>query len=409
MNEQSMQKLAELAVRSGVSIQIGDDVIIRAPVIALPLIRKVAEEAYKAGAARVHVSYKDDEISRLHYKYESKETLGKPFPFILDELNYFDKPNSAIISILSEDPDAYANTNIDKITAYRRAINKGAEPFYSAMMLSKTRWTVIAYPNQAWAKKAFPDLSDEAALDKLEEYIVHASRCDTPNPVHEWAEHSKRLHARSEILNKLDVDYFEYKNSLGTNIKLGMPKGYVFMGGSERAESGIDFNANIPSEEVFSAPDRNRADGVVHASMPLVYNGKVIKDFWIKFKDGAVESYDAKENKDVLKSIIETDENSNRLGEIALVPYSSPISDLNTLFFETLFDENASCHLALGQAYATCLEGGGNMTKEELMAHGVNDSHTHVDFMIGTSDLSITAATRDGKEVQIFKDGNFVI
>lgn len=409
MNEKSMQKLAELAVRSGVNIQIGDDVIIRAPVIAMPLIRKVTEEAYKSGAARVRVSYIDDEINRLKYKYESKETLSNPFPFILDELNYFDKPNSAIISIISDDPDAFADTDIDKITAYRRAMNTGAERFYSAMMLGKTRWTIIAYPNQAWAKKAFPDLSEKAALDKLEEYIVHASRCDTPNPVQEWAEHSKRLHARSEILNKLDVDYFEYKNSLGTNLKLGMPKGYLFMGGSERAESGIYFNANIPSEEVFSAPDRNRADGIVYASMPLVYNGKIIKDFWIKFKDGAVESYDAQENKDVLKSIIETDENSNRLGEIALVPYSSPISDLKTLFFETLFDENASCHIALGKAYATCLEGGGDMTKEELLAHGVNDSHAHVDFMIGTSDLSIIATTKDGKKVQIFKDGNFVI
>lgn len=409
MDNKTLEKFAHLAVTSGVSLRKGQDLLVSSDIKALPLAHAIVAEAYKVGARKVHIRYCDEKLMAMQLNNESEETLANLFPFVVEERNYFSNGDCAVISVISDDPDAMASVDAKKIAAFTRARMKAWTKHYDAMMGGVMKWTIVAYPNELWAKKMFPTLPADKAMEKLEEYILHASRVDTPDPVKAWEAHSARLHALCKKLNDLDVETFHYKNSLGTDFVVGMPKGYVFNGGSETTVDGEQYNANIPSEEIFSAPDCNKAEGTLRASLPLVHQGKTIENIWITFKDGRVTDCGADTNVDVLKSIIDTDEGSKHLGEIALVPYDSPISDLNTLFYETLFDENASCHFAVGQAYGTCFTNGANMTKEELLAHGINNSLEHVDFMVGTKDLEITAKCRNGKTVKIFTKGNWAI
>ena len=283
---------------------------------------------------------------------------------------------------------------------------KGLAPYYDKAMSNKIKWTIIAYPHPEWAKLMFPDLDEKDAYKKLGKYIAKTTRVDNDDPVAAWGEHAENLRRRCELLNAAKIKSFRYRNKLGTDVVVGMPENYVFAGGAEEC-NGETFNANMPTEEIFSAPDCNRVDGIIKAAMPLCYNGKIIEGITLKLKDGAIIDFDAKTNKDVLKGIIETDEGSRRLGEIALVPYDSPISKLNTLFYETLFDENASCHFAIGRAYPTCVKGGDEMDSATLKKAGINESDVHVDFMVGTKDLEITAETADGKTISVFENGNF--
>lgn len=407
MNKQNLTKMANLAVKSGVNIQEGDELFIRASAETLPLCREVVKEAYKAGAKKVFTFLKDDEIEAITYNSASNDSLASVLPFEASMHNYFTQKNSAILSIISYNPDAFENVSSQAMSIRAKAFMQAAEPFYNEMMGGGTRWSIIAYPNEKWARKMFPDMPTDKALEKLESYIAHTSRIDNDDPVKEWAEHSALLQKRCEKLNGMNIKTLHYKNSLGTDLIVGMPDGYKFMGGSEMTKYGIPFNANIPSEEVFSAPDRNNVNGRIVASKPLVFSGKVVKNFYFDFKDGVVVNFHADEGESVLDFILKTDEGAKRLGEVALVPHASPISDLDTLFYDTLFDENASCHFALGRAYETCLNGGENLTKAELLAKGINISLTHVDFMIGTSDLSIIATNDKGDSFPIFVDGNF--
>ncbi len=406
MNKKLIKNLAIAAVKAGVHVQEGEEVFVLSSVYATELTREVVKLAYECGAKRVHVRYRDDELNKLDFTYQTEETLTHKPQFIYDERNYFAEVGGSVINIICDDPNGLKSADAVKITSSRRADMKGLTPYYDKAMANKIKWTIIAYPHPEWAKLMFPDLDEKDAYKKLSKYIAKTTRVDNDDPVAEWAKHAENLRRRSALLNAANIKSFHYRNKLGTDVVVGMPENYVFAGGAEECNGEL-FNANMPTEEIFSAPDCNHIDGTIKAAMPLCYNGKIIDGIVLKLKDGVITDFDAKTNKDVLKGIIETDEGSHRLGEIALVPYDSPISKLDTLFYETLFDENASCHFAIGRAYPTCVKGGDEMDSATLKAVGINESDVHFDFMVGTKDLEITALTRDGKTVSVFENGNF--
>lgn len=401
-----IKNLAKAVVFSGVNVQPNEEVLVQSSVYAVDLTREVVKLCYERGAKRVHVRYRDGENDKLDFANQSEETLTHKPQFVYDERNYFANVGGSVINIICEDPNALEHVDAAKITASRRADVAGLEPYYDKAMSNKIKWSIIAYPHPDWATLMFPDLKPRDAYKKLGKFIAKTTRVNNDDPVAAWKEHAAELKRRCDKLNAADIESFHYKNKLGTDVTVGMPKGYVFAGGAEDC-NGITFNANMPTEEVFSAPDCNNINGVIKAAMPLCYNGKMIEGIELTLKAGKIIKATAKTNEDVLLGIIETDEGSHSLGEIALVPYDSPISKLNTLFYETLFDENASCHFAIGRAYPTCVKGGESMDKATLAKAGINDSGVHVDFMVGTKDLTITARTRDGKTVKVFENGNF--
>lgn len=398
--------LAKAAVFVGVNVQKGEEVYVISSIHAIDLTHEIVKLCYARGAKRVVVRYRDEELTKLDFEYQSTETLTNKPAFMYEERNYFADVNGCVISVICEDPNALEHADAQKITASRRADNDGLKRYYDKSMSHKIKWTIIAYPHPEWAKLMFPELDAKDAYKKLAKYIGKTTRVDNDDPVEAWHAHSAELKTRREKLTAANIESFRYKNKLGTDLTVGMPENYVFGGGVDE-NGGVTFNANMPTEEVFSAPDCRNINGVVYASMPLCYNGKIIDGIKLEFEAGKIVKYSAKTNEDVLKGIIETDEGSRSLGEIALVPYDSPISKLHTLFYETLFDENASCHFAIGRAYPTCVKGGPDMTEEQLAAAGINSSAVHVDFMVGTKDLEITAKTRDGKTLNVFENGNF--
>ena len=398
--------LARAVVCTGVNVQPGEEVYVQSTVYAVDLTREVVRMCYERGAKRVVVKYRDEEISKLDFAYQTADTLSHKPSFMYEERNYFADVDGCVINIVCENPNAFEHADADKMTASRRADIVGLSRYYDKSMSHKIKWSIIAYPHPEWAKLMFPDMKPKDAFRKLAKFIAKTTRVNNDDPVEAWAKHSAELKTRREKLTAANIKHFHYKNAPGTDLVVGMPENYVFGGGVDEC-NGVTFNANMPTEEVFSAPDCNRIDGKVCASMPLCYNGKIIEGIELTLKDGKIVDYTAKTNVDLLKGIIETDEGSRSLGEIALVPYDSPISKLHTLFYETLFDENASCHFAIGRAYPTCVKGGPEMSKEQLRAAGINDSGVHVDFMVGTKDLEITAETRDGKTLKVFENGNF--
>lgn len=409
MLKKQLNSYAELLVKIGVNLQKGEMLVISAPINTADLVRATVKCAYKTGASEVLVLWNDDDISKLGYKYRTKKSLGEVPDWVVMQREYFINKKIVYLGISSSDPEALKGINPQKLAISRRASGKALKKFHDYTSSNKIRWAIASYPNKAWAKKMFPNLSSKQAMDKLWEYIMKTVRLDCDNPVKEWQNHQERISKRCKILNEAKIDAFIYTNSLGTNLTVGMPKGYLFCGGAEAgALDGVMFTANLPTEEVFSCPDRKRVNGKVFSSMPLCVNGSLVKDFWFEFKDGRIIDYGAKEGFENLKNIVETDEGSHYLGEIALVGYNSPIRNLDTLFYKTLFDENASCHFAIGSCYPTCIEGGGEMTTEELLEKGLNDSLEHVDFMVGTADLTITAKTVDGKEFKVFQNGDWV-
>lgn len=407
MNHQ--QKLAELAVKIGVNIQPDQSLIINSPIECSAFARCVAEAAYAAGARDVVMNYNDEKFSRIRYKNAALEVFEQVPQWFIDKQNYLVDQHFAVISIYAENPDLFSDVDPLKIKTASVAVQKATEKYHMAMMNNQCRWCVISVPTAGWAKKVFPDDPEELAVEKLWEAIFKATRADQENPVDAWYRFNKSFEAKTRFLNDHQFDRFIYKNQLGTDIEVGMPKNHIWAGGSETAADGVDFFPNIPTEEVFCAPHRDRINGTLVSSHPLVYNGQLIDDFSLTFKDGVVIDYQAKIGHETLKTLIEASEGSDRLGEIALVPYHSPISNMNLLFYNTLFDENASCHFALGAAYPTCVENGEEMDPETLKAAGLNYSTTHVDFMIGTEDLSIIGIEADGTEIPIFVDGDWVI
>jgi aminopeptidase len=401
------KKYADLAAYVGVSIKKDDYVVIASSIETYEFTRLVAASAYEAGAKDVYINWTDGQCTKLRFE-KADESVFETVPAW--QVKFFeeqDAKRAAYINIISEDPDLLGSIDPVRIKKNIMAQSVALKAHRIHTMSNISRWTVVAAPSKAWASKVFPNETPEDAVDKLWEAIAQTCRMNSEDPVKEWHEHNRRSHERCEILNAKQLKSLKYKNSLGTDFEVKLPKGHIWLGGSEDDAFGTPFNPNIPTEEVFTLPDRLGANGRVVSSLPLSYNGKLIEDFEITFKDGKAVSFKAGKNEDVLKSIIENDPGSSYLGEVALVPSDSPITKLGILFYNTLFDENASCHLALGKAYPTSIQGSEGKSEEELRAMGVNDALVHVDFMVGSDDLSIVGIEQDGSEFPVFVDGKF--
>lgn len=404
-----LEKLASLAVRVGANVQQGQILVITSPINALELVRLIQKEAYMVGAKKVYIDWTDDELNRNYYQYANDDTLVEIPDFQLSKLHYLVENNACRISIDSRNPHGMQGVNMERVVTANRAIGPKTSFYQNHYSSSKSQWTIVAYPNEEWCKTVFPNLPVEEAFNKLFDAIMYTSRINLENdPQEEWLNHTKVLEEHSKLMNDYCFKTLHFKNSLGTDLTIELVENHLWAGGGEMGGNGVYFVPNIPTEEIFTMPHKNRVNGKVVSTKPLNYQGNLIQDFYFVFKDGKVVEYDAKVGKEALKSLIELDEGSSRLGEVALISHNSPISNLNILFNDTLFDENASCHLALGNAYSMNVVGGTTMEEEELIKIGYNVSLTHVDFMFGSEDMEITGITNDGKKVQIFKKGNFV-
>lgn len=406
MNE-LLNKYAKLAIQTGVNVQKGQTLLIQAKAEHVEFVRLCVDEAYQAGAKEVIVKLNDDYISKMHYVYQDVETLTDIPKWRVDEFEDYITRDFCILSIYAPSPGILKDVDGEKIAAATKASGEALKSYREYMMANKGQWSLVSLPTKEWATVVFPDLDEEKAQEKLLESILYSVRInDTDDPVSLWNEHNKKLHRQNEILNKHNFKSIRFTNSLGTDIEVGLVDNHIWAGGMETSGRGYTFNPNMPTEESFTMPDSQNVNGIVYSTKPLNYNGKLIDEFWLKFEDGKVIDYDAKKEKEALQSLLETDEGSARLGEIALISHASPISDLDILFYNTLFDENASCHMALGRAYPMNLKNGTEMDTETLKAHHANDSILHEDFMFGSSCLQAEGITHDGQTVQIIVDGN---
>lgn len=402
-----LEKYAELIIKQGVNLQVGQELLIDASIDSYQLVRLLTKKAYEVGAKDVIVNYRDEEVSRLRYEYCHQEHFETVPLYIQEFRNQYAARHAALVSIESSDPELLKDIDPIKIQTWSKAVRQACQPFYDALDLGVNRWCIVAAPSVGWANKVFPEMSDKEAVEALWKAIFKATRCDQDDPVEAWNEHRRSFERRVQILNEKKIQSLHYQNGLGTDLTIGMNPHYLFAGGGSYTTDGIYSFPNMPTEEIFTSPDFHQVNGTVYSSMPLHYQGHIVDQFYMTFKDGRIIDYGAQQGADVLKSIIETDEGSHYLGEVAFVPYDSPIRRMNLVFYNTLFDENASCHLAIGKGFGECIKDGLQMSKEELYQQGINDSLTHVDFMIGTKDLSIEAILENGEKFVIFKDGNF--
>lgn len=407
--DKRIENFAKLAVGFGVNVREGEDVLINTPVESPELARLITKVAYEKGARSVSIDWRDDTITRLTYDNQSQETLNEVADWKIEKLKYqiADKKSNRI-SISAEDPDLLKGLDEAKISEAIRENSKATKEFVKYTMNDIVSWLVISVPTKKWAKKVFPDLSEDEAYDKLWKTILDVSRVEESWEATKknWKDHINTLEEKAVYLNDHQFDKVHYKSSNGTDLWVKLPKDHIWMSAGSKNAKGDLFIPNIPTEEVFTAPQYDGVDGRLVATKPLVYNGVIINNFEFTFKDGKVIDFDAKEGKDTLAKMLDSDQGSKNLGEIALVPYDSPISNSNILFYNTLFDENASCHFALGKAYPTCLVGGAELKESELNSRGINDSLIHEDFMVGSSDLEITGYKND-EEFPIFKNGNW--
>ncbi len=407
MDDSMLTKYAKLLVHTGVNLQKGQPLVVTADIQSAPLVRKVADAAYDAGASQVVIRWEDDYLTQSKFLRASEEVFKVSPPWVQSFYDYYDQEGACYIFIDTEDPDLLKDANPERIKNSQASKNKALVQHRKMTMGNHVRWSIGAMPSVAWAKKMFPDVPEAEAMDKLGQAIAKASRLDTEDPVAAWAKHIEAIKSREKMLDSYNFKSLTYANSLGTNLTIELPENHQWQGTGEQCRNGFTFSANIPSEEIYTAPKNTGVNGHVVASMPLIYHGVAIDKFSLTFKDGKVVDFKAEQNEETLKHLLEMDEGACMLGEVALVPYDSPISQMGLLFYNTLFDENASCHLALGKAYPTCLRNSDNMDKEALEKAGLNDSIIHVDFMIGTADLSITGTKADGQKVTVFKNGNF--
>lgn len=405
-----MRAYARLIVEAGCALRPGQELFVRANLEAAPLVRLVTQEAYDLGARHVTVRFSDETIERMHYDHCDMDVFEE-FPGWLAELNNsMARGGAAVLTIDSDDPQAMAGVDTRKISARIQTGHEACSEFYDAMDFGRCVWCIAGAASPKWAHNVFPDLPESTAVAKLWEAIFHTVRVNSDNPdeaVAAWRAHRQSFAERCAWLNGQRFDALHYTNAHGTDITVGLPTGHLWNGGGDTTVDGAQFFPNMPTEEIFTTPDRLRAEGTVVSAMPLAYNGSLIENFSLRFEDGRAVEVRAERGQDVLQSIVDTDENACRLGEVALVPFKSPIRDTGILFYSTLYDENASCHMALGQGFPDCYQGGLEMSAEDLLAVGVNKSATHVDFMVGTEDLNIDGIKPNGERVPIFKNGNW--
>lgn len=408
MDKALLQKYAKLVVKVGVNLQKDQILVINAPIECAEFARTIAQEAFTAGAHDVVVSWGDELLAHIRYR-EGKKDLFTEFPewrqkFYMD----YAEQGAAFVSIAARDPEIFRDIEPEKLQLSQQAAGAALLEYRARLMNNRNTWCVVSVPTKSWAAKVFPDCTEEEAVAKLWDAIFQTVRIEPDkDPVPAWREHIAFLQKAADFLNKHDFASLHYTNGLGTDLTVELPEGHIWAGGAELSELGIEFAANMPTEEVYTLPKRDGVNGTVVAAKPLNFNGNLIEGFRLTFQEGKVVAYSAEKGEEILKGLLETDAGASYLGEVALVPFDSPISKSGILFYNTLFDENAACHLALGKAYPTCIKGGEKMDSVTLLQHGVNDSLLHEDFMIGTRDLDIVGLTKDGKEVPVFRNGNF--
>lgn len=406
MNKTRLRKYANLIARCGVNVQKGQEVIINAELDQPEFVAMVVDECYKAGASKVSVDWSYQPLTKLNVRHCSKKVLGNLDKWQLEKWEHQAEVLPCKIYLMSEDPDGLKGVNQKKYAGAMASRSKLIKPIRNRME-NKYQWCIAAVPGKGWAKKVFPGERSSVAVEKLWEAILSTSRVNE-DPVEAWNQHNANLANRCAYLNGLGIKELKYKASNGTDFRVGLLPNATFMaGGEETLGRGVYYNPNIPTEEVFTSPRKGDADGIVYSSKPLSYGGQLIDNFSIRFENGKIVEVKAEQNEELLRELVNMDEGASFLGEVALVPYSSPINESGLLFYNTLFDENAVCHLAFGRGFTNVIKGYENYTEAELHEMGINDSIVHEDFMIGTSDLSITATCEDGREIAIFKDGEW--
>lgn len=406
---ENLEKYADLAVNIGINVQKGQEVILNAPINAADLARLITKKCYEAGASDVIVRYRDQLITHTKLDLAPDESLTKARKWEIDGLlEEHVKKGAALLSIISDDPDLMKDIDSKRMKTYMLTQQKASKEYKDYIMAGNSPWSLVAYPNKEWAERVFPDLKGDEAINKLWEHIFEITRIDNEDPVKSWDNHIKLLNEKVDFLNKNKMQKLIYK-SKGTDLTIELSEKHLWCGADDETFNKINYLANIPTEEVFTLPKKDGINGYVSSTKPLSYSGNLIENFKITFENGRIVDFEAERGEEYLANLINTDEGSKYLGEVALVPHNSPISNKDTIYFNTLFDENASCHLAIGNAYMSCVENGNDMSKEELEAIGFNESLSHVDFMVGSEDLNITGITFDGKEIQIFKNGNWAI
>ena len=406
MNKTRLKKYANLIARCGVNVQKGQEVVVNAGLDQPEFVKMVVEECYKAGAKKVSVEWSYQPLTKLNVRYCTEKVLSTMEKWQIEKLEHRAEILPCMIHLISEDPDGLTGINQKKMAKSLAARAKIIKPIRTKME-NKNQWCIAAVPGKEWAKKVFPGEKASVAVEKLWEAILSTSRVND-DPIEAWRRHNADLASRCKFMNALGIKELKYKSANGTDFRVGLLPNAIFMaGGEETLGSNIYYNPNIPSEELFTSPRKGDADGIVYSSRPLSYGGQLIDNFWLKFEGGKVVDLGAEKNEDLLRELIGMDEGAAYLGECALVPYNSPIRESGLLFYNTLFDENAACHLALGRGFTNVIKGYENYTEAELHAMGINDSFVHEDFMIGTEDMSIVAVCGDGREIKIFENGNW--
>lgn len=405
MKKTVLREYAKLIVRCGVNVQKGQEVMVFAGLDQPEFVQMVVEEAYKAKAKKVVVEWNYQPLQKIHTRYQTVKTLGTVTEWQKARHQHVVDTIPCRIHLVSDDPDGLKGVNMKKISQARQLSYPVLKP-YSDQLENKQQWCIAAVPGVAWAKKMFPGLNKRQAVEKLWETILFTARV-SEDPIKAWEEHNADLQARCAYLNGLGIESLHYTADNGTDFTVGLIPQGQFCGGGETSLQGIFFNPNIPTEECFTSPMRGKAEGIVYATKPLSYQGQLIEGFSIRFADGKAVEVHAEKGEELLKTMISMDEGAAYLGECALVPQASPIAQSGLLFYETLFDENAACHLALGMGFADTIQGFQNKTLDECRALGINDSMIHVDFMIGCDSMNIDATTRDGRVVPIFRNGNW--
>ncbi|SHJ47548.1 aminopeptidase [Tepidibacter formicigenes] len=402
----NLEKYAQLAVKVGVNIQENQTLVVNSPIECADFVRLIAKCAYKAGAKNVHVEWSDEELNLIKYLNAPEEAFNE-FPkwkaYGYEELA---KNGAAFLSISASNPELLKDVDPNRIAAANKARSLALKNYREYIMNSTVAWSIVSIPTNGWAKKVFPDIPEDEAVEKLWENIFKIVRVDKNDPIEEWNKHLKNMNEKVNFLNEKKFKKLHFI-SKDTDLTIELPEKHLWAGGGEHNAKGTYFVANMPTEEVFTLPLKTGVNGKVKNTKPFNYGGNLIDNFTLTFKDGKIIDFSAEKGYETLKKLIETDDGASYLGEVALVPYNSPISNSNIVFYNTLFDENASCHLALGMAYPICIEGGSKMNEEELEKAGANNSLIHEDFMIGSKDLDIIGETKNGEKIQIFKNGNW--
>ncbi len=406
-HEQKLDQLAEVAVKVGLGLAAGQELLITASLDALPLTRKITEQAYRAGASLVTTFYSDDEATLMRYRYASDESFDTAPKWLYDSLAAAFKSGAARLAIAGANPSLLSKEDPDKVSRSNRAASKASKPAMELITRHEINWTIVASATPAWAAAMFPNDPPDVAIAKLWDAIFRTSRVGGDDPVGAWKTHDAGLQKRAAFMNEKRYAALQYRGP-GTDFRLGLADDHLWMGGGTTAGNGLYCIPNIPTEEVFSTPHKDRADGTVTATKPLSFQGTMIEGIQVRFEQGRIVEAKATRGQEVLQKLIDTDDGARRLGEVALVPHSSPIASSGLTFFNTLFDENAASHIALGQAYTSCLRDGEKLTPEELAAKGANTSLIHVDWMIGSEKLDIDGITQSNSVEPLMRQGEWV-